>query len=439
MTAQRSFNDTFARGHRIAAWRTTILTTQRLAILCLALLWLVALALIGGCASEKPAPTTTVNRSYAFWPPFPQEPRIVFLKSYTTNADLEPGKTKFDEILYGKEAQQESLIQHPYGVDMVDGKIYVCDTKSGVVILDLHKKQMSVMGVSGAVQVTKPVDIAIAPDGRRYVADSQRECVYVFGPNDQFQAQIGHAGLKPVSVAVHGNELYVSDFKANQVEVFDRNTGQSLRMIGGPGQEKGKFVCPVGVDVDKDGNVYVDDIINCRIQKFTPDGKKVTLSIGQLGDRPGTFTRPKHLAVDSEGTIYVVDAAFQNVQMFNQQGKGLLFFGSAGSHPGAMDMPAGICVHEGDLDLFANDIPPAFDAQRLIIVTNQFGDNRVSIYAMGHLKPGHSVNELAGSQAAVPIGTSAEPTKGPGFPLDVPQDQQHPSTLPTTGPSASAK
>ena len=128
MTAQRSFNNTFAPRQSTAGWRTTTVNTQRVAILCLALLWLVALALISGCASEKPAPTATVNRSYAFWPPFPQEPRIVFLKSYTTNADLEPGKTKFDEILYGKDAQQESLIQHPYGVDMVDGKIYVCDT-----------------------------------------------------------------------------------------------------------------------------------------------------------------------------------------------------------------------------------------------------------------------------------------------------------------------
>jgi hypothetical protein len=285
------------------------------------------------------------------------------------------------------------------------------------------------------VQVTKPVDIAIAPDGHKYVADSQRESVYVFDANDVFQAQIGHAGLKPVSVAVHDNELYVSDFKSNWIEVFDRNTGKTVRFIGGPGQEKGKLVDPIGVDVDKDGNIYVDDIVNCRIQKFTPDGKKVTLSIGALGDRPGTFTRPKHLAVDQEGIIYVVDAAFQNVQMFNPQGKGLLFFGSAGTHPGAMDMPAGICVHEGDLDLFANDIPPAFEAQRLVLVTNQFGDDRVSVYAMGHLKPGHSLNELAGSKGLVPVGTSSEPTQGPGFPLDV-ATPANPAGAPTTMPAA---
>jgi len=77
-------------------------------------------------------------------------------------------------------------------------------------------------------------------------------------------------------------------------------------------------------------------------------------------------------------------------------------------------------VHEGDLDLFKATIPDAFEAERLILVTNQFGDNRVSVYAKGHLKAGHTVEELSGSRNIVPSATTTQPTTGPGAPLPEP-------------------
>jgi hypothetical protein len=143
------------------------------------------------------------------------------------------------------------------------------------------------------------------------------------------------------------------------------------------------------------------------------------------------------MAVDNDGTLYVVDAAFQNVQLFNDVGQVFTFFGSPGSHPGAMYLPAGICVHEGDLDIFAKYINPAFEAQRLIIVTNQFGLNKISVYALGRLKPGKTVADIAASQGIVPEGTSAStqpilpnPTTQPG---DLPDTLELPAT---TGPAA---
>jgi len=46
------------------------------------------------------------------------------------------------------------------------------------------------------------------------------------------------------------------------------------------------------------------------------------------------------------------------------------------------------------------------------------------------------VNELAGSKGLVPVGTSSEPTQGPGFPLDVAQPNH--SGAATTMPAAAA-
>jgi hypothetical protein len=150
----------------------------------------------------------------------------------------------------------------------------------------------------------------------------------------------------------------------------------------------------MGIALDSQGDLYVNDVIGCRVQKFSHDGKLLAV-IGKQGDRPGNFVRPKHMAVDRSGNLYVVDNAFQNVQMFNDQAQMLMFFGGPGPHPGCMDMPAGICVSEADLDLFAQYVHPAFELQRLVIVTNNYGPWKINIYGLGQLKPGKTVADIS--------------------------------------------
>jgi len=184
---------------------------------------------------------------------------------------------------------------------------------------------------------------------------------------------------------------------------------------------------PLGIAVDKQGNVYVTDVMKCQLQKFSPQGKLLS-SFGTISASAGGLVRPKHLDVDKNGLIYVVDAAFQNVQIFDELGRVYTFFGSAGNHPGAMYLPAGISVHEGDLDLYQSYIHPAFEAERLVVVTNQFGANKVSVYAVGRLKQGKTVADIVGSQNVVPSGTSDQP----GLP---PPTTQPDDTLPELGPA----
>ena len=100
-----------------------------------------------------------------------------------------------------------------------------------------------------------------------------------------------------------------------------------------------------------------------------------------------------------------------------EKGQVLTFFGTPGTHPGAMYLPAGVCVHEGDLELFKDKIHPAFQAERLVLVTNQFGPNKVTVYAMGHLRPGKTVQDIASSQGLIPAGVDDGKGKdkaGPG-------------------------
>lgn len=359
--------------------------------------------LLAGCGGTGSKPVE--DKPVAFWPPYPDQPRVQFLASYQSSTDLEPAKSKFDQLIYGTEAQQVQLLSKPYGVAMWNGRIYLCDMAShGVVILDLRNKRTLLMGKAPGDNLIRPNAIAISPDGMKYVADPDLGMVVVFDASDRHIKTFGDKQARPVNVAVWNNELYVANAKGQNVLVLDRFTGNRIRTVGEPGSGDGQFTLPLGLAADKEGNLYVADFFSCRIQKFDREGKRL-LGFGAPTNKAGGLVRPKHIAVDENGLIYVVDAAFQNVQIFDANGQVLTFFGSTGKHPGAMFLPAGLALHNGDLDLFADKIHPAFEAERLILVTNQFGDNKVSVYAMGHLKPGLSVNDISSSKGLVPSGT----------------------------------
>jgi sugar lactone lactonase YvrE len=373
-------------------------------------------ALTYGCASSSRSTAGAHIDEYAFWPPPPNPPRIQFLRSLRFSSDVEPTRSAFDKIVFGAEVEVLPIAK-PYGVEMWRGRLYVCDiTNPNVVILDLVKRETRLMTTRGVERMTQPTDIAIADDGMKYVIDRRLGRIFVFNADDKHVTTFGDEELVPSGVAVHGDELFVPDFETQSVLVMDRFRGDTLRSIGGPGGAEGQFIRPLGIDVD--GDVYVGDVIRGRLQKFDASGN-LTQAVGQLGDAPGNFVRPKHVAVDAEGVVYVVDAAFQNVQMFNREGELLMYFGGPGEFPGAMSLPAGVAVHDSDIEHFEEWIHPAFEATRLVVVTNQFGVNKVSVYALGQLREGYTIDDIAPELAELrpPTRTIEEP----GTDIEIPE------------------
>jgi DNA-binding beta-propeller fold protein YncE len=367
---------------------------------------ILAALLLTGCSSQ-PKSKSVSNRIYSFWPAAPDEPHVQFLAAFNSSQDVATARSGLQDAIYGREPQQIHAINKPYGVRLWNGRLYICDVRgTGITVLDLRKRQTRVMGATGSGTISRAVDLCITPDGTKYVVDAAQRTILVFNADERFVAQFPLGDSSPVGIAAAGERLYVTDFKSANVKVLDRSSGKLLRTIGERGGEDGQFIGPLAVAVDKDGNVYVSDTIRARVQKFSPDGKFL-LGFGEPGDRPGNFVRPKHLGIGSDGHIHVVDAAFNNVQVFDPEGRVVGYYGAPGNHPGAMDLPAGLDLIESDLDVFAQYLHPAFDAERLIVVSNQFGPQKVSVYAMGHLKPGKTVADLAPTRASVAEGTLA--------------------------------
>jgi len=120
----------------------------------------------------------------------------------------------------------------------------------------------------------------------------------------------------------------------------------------GPAYYGGGFLLdPKGIAVDAQGNVWVVDSENNRVQEFTPSGDFKS-AFGTEGTGPGQFSDPNAIAVDSEGNLWVADAGNHRIQEFNPKGEVLLTFGGPGSGDGQFTSVRGIAVSPSSGDVY---------------------------------------------------------------------------------------
>ena len=75
-----------------------------------------------------------------------------------------------------------------------------------------------------------------------------------------------------------------------------------------------------GVKIDSEGNVWVVDRGNSRVQKFTRDGEFLT-AWGDAGDDQGQIGAPTRIAFDNDGNFYVSKVQNSRVQIFSSEGE----------------------------------------------------------------------------------------------------------------------
>jgi DNA-binding beta-propeller fold protein YncE len=117
---------------------------------------------------------------------------------------------------------------------------------------------------------------------------------------------------------------------------------------GTPGSGQGQFAYPLGVAVDAAGDVYVSDMGNHRIVKYTSEGVWIT-QWGTEGSGDRQFKDPGRIAVDAGGNVYVADAGNNRIQKFDSNGNFILKWGGSGTSDGQFDCPMGIAVDSNNL------------------------------------------------------------------------------------------
>ncbi|MDH5466482.1 MAG: 6-bladed beta-propeller [Candidatus Aminicenantes bacterium] len=91
--------------------------------------------------------------------------------------------------------------------------------------------------------------------------------------------------------------------------------------IGNENDENFLFYRIRDIQVDTDGNIYVLDSGNHRLQVFDKNGKYLR-TIGKRGQGPGEFNTPLCLQLDDEtGNIFVTDYMSMTIIIFEKEGK----------------------------------------------------------------------------------------------------------------------
>ncbi len=90
--------------------------------------------------------------------------------------------------------------------------------------------------------------------------------------------------------------------------------------------EDGRFRQVTDVAFDKAGNTFISDgYINSRVAKVDKDGNWLK-SWGDRGKEPGQFNTPHSIATDANGNVYVADRGNHRIQVFDGDGKFLRQF-----------------------------------------------------------------------------------------------------------------
>ena len=348
------------------------------------------LLLFAGCRSAN---IPEQRSKPVFFPPPPETPRLQFLKSFSGPDDLGIVTTSaFEKFVVGEPGKAEG-IKAPYGLAIYEGKIYVCDVGKGMVeVLDLRNRTFGYLTKDR--RLMNPVNIYIDDDGTKYIADPKAGLVFVFDKNNNISSMLGkESKINPIDVVVRGSLCYVTDFTSNQIVVMDKTTGREITRLGkkreGQGQKDpligladGEFFLISDLALDRQGNIYVTDKAGARITQFDRYGA-FRRTIGRLGDNIDEFIRPKGIAIDKEDRIWVVDTGTEVAKIYNDQAQLLLFFGLPGNKPGTMNLPTKIVLDYDNIEFFKQYAVEGANIEFLVLVSNQYGPNKVSVYGFG--------------------------------------------------------
>ncbi len=359
---------------------------RRRACLAAILAAVVSTGLLSACVSNPPQEKIAVSPAPTFYPSLPNPPRIQYLTTIASERDIAGKADSFADFILGDEKENQRLTQ-PYGVAMFQGRMYVADTGAGgLAIFDLAKQRFSFNAGTGNGRMKRPINIRIDTDGTKFVTDTGRDQVLVYDRDDRYVAAYGTSKqFRPVDLAIAGDRLYVADILNHQIHVLEKRTGKTLFTFGKAGSGEGELFHPTNIARGPDGDIYVVETSNYRVQRFTAEGKPVR-SYGTVGTTLGSFARPKGIAMDRQGRLFVGDAAFQNVQVFDNSGKLLLYFGQTEKAAESLNLPAGVTIDYDNVAAFRKFAQPKFDLDYLVLVASQFGPNKIDVFGFGKMR-----------------------------------------------------
>jgi uncharacterized protein YjiK len=173
-------------------------------------------------------------------------------------------------------------------------------------------------------------------------------------------------------VADPNGNIYVADANNDRIQKC-ASDGSGCSLFAGVSAEVGSdnqhFNWPSGLAMDPNGNIYVGDQSNHRVQKCTSSGVCTTFAgvTGESGADNMHFNGPSGIALDGSGNVYVADTWNNRVQRCSSTGICSTFAGVTGES-------------NSDFAHFSEPWCVALDAQGRVYITDNW-NNRVQVFS----------------------------------------------------------
>tara|TARA_R110002110_G_scaffold129060_1_gene309067 strand:- start:459 stop:1478 length:1020 start_codon:yes stop_codon:yes gene_type:complete len=236
---------------------------------------------------------------------------------------------------FGRPGKAYGELGRPMNLTAHNGELYVPEyfnDRVQIFALDGTPKRIIGTPGSGAGQFDAPGGVAVGADGSLVVADFYNQRIQQltaggtpvrqWGTTREIGVSAGQFNY-PTDVAIgRDGVIFVADGYGDRVQAFKAD-GAFSHKWGGPfamnifGPFNGWFAVATGIAVGPEGNVFVADFYNHRIQKFAPDGTFLT-SFGKSGAGPGEFEHPIAVDVAADGTVFVADFGNNRIQKWRR-------------------------------------------------------------------------------------------------------------------------
>lgn len=245
---------------------------------------------------------------------------------------------------WGGKGEASGQFNEPTGVAVSKSEVFVSDSRNArIQVFDFDGNFQRLFDHG---QLGRPMNLTVA-NNELYVADYFNDQIHIYTLQGQFLRAIGKPGAglgelnAPGGVAVASNgDLFVADFYNQRIQQLDAN-GTFIRQWGTLGETgiwAGEFNYPTDMAIAQDGTRYVADGYNDRIQVFSPNGDFShkwggPLAMNIFGSFNGWFATVTGISIGPQGNVFVADFYNDRVQKFRPGGEFLNAFGLTTSEP----------------------------------------------------------------------------------------------------------
>ena len=183
--------------------------------------------------------------------------------------------------LFGSRGSGNGQLCCPVGITIHDKNVFITEDVNKRISVFHTNGQFS--HIIGKGQLGRPYDVTVNTNNQLLVVDSAGHCIHAFKLNGEYIGNFATPGSgnfatpgsgggqfndpHGLTTDLHGFVL-VADSSYHRVSIFDK-AGNFIRCFGCYGNEDGKFIYSYGIAVSPNGDIYVSDHINKRVQIFS--------------------------------------------------------------------------------------------------------------------------------------------------------------------------